>query len=91
MRKKVIYLEAKIKGNYEHIRDIEKDLFISFWELMETVGYHFEVDNEEYIDIIDRLIDLGNVVVGDYNITLDNQNADNLKLLNEAKKELENE
>ncbi len=27
MRKKIIYLEAKVKGNYKHIRDINKNLF----------------------------------------------------------------
>jgi hypothetical protein len=89
MRKKFIYLEAGIKGYYKHIKDINKNLFYSFWELMEEVGYNFEVDNEKYINIIDELVELGNVVVGDYNITLDNQNADNLVLLKEAKKELE--
>ncbi len=88
MRKKFIYLEATIKGNYEHIADIEQDLFNDFWELMETVNHHFEVENNEYIDIIDELIDLGNATVGDYYITLDNRNVDNLELLNEAKKEL---
>jgi hypothetical protein len=88
MRKKIIYLEAQIKGNYEHIRDIENDLFVSFWDLMETVNHHFEIENNEYINIIDELIDLGNATVGDYYISLDNQNADNLELLNEAKKEL---
>lgn len=35
MRKKIIYLEAKVKGNYKHIRDINKNLFHSFWELIE--------------------------------------------------------
>ncbi len=88
MRKKIIYLEAQIKGNYEHIADIEQDLFNDFWDLMETVNHSYEVDNNEYIDIIDELIDLGNATVGDYYITLDNQNVDNLELLNEAKKEL---
>jgi len=34
------------------------------------------------------LIDLGNATVGDYYITVDNRNVDNLELLNEAKKEL---
>lgn len=89
MRKKVIYLEATIKGNYKHIRDINKNLFYSFWELMETVGLNFETSNSGYIDIIDELIDFGNATVGDYYITLDNRNVDNLELLNEAKKELE--
>ena len=88
MRKKFIYLEAQIKGNYEHIRDIEKDLFYSFWDLMETVNHHFDIDNEEYIDIIDSLVNFGDAIVGDYNITLDNQNADNLELLKEAKKQI---
>lgn len=88
MRKKVIYLEAAIKGNYKHIADIEEELFISFWDLMEAVNHHFEVENNEYIDIIDELIDSGNATVGDYYITLDNRNVDNLELLNEAKKEL---
>ncbi len=59
-----------------------------FWDLMETVNHSYEVDNNEYINIIDELIDLGNATVGDFYITLDNQNADNLELLNEAKKEL---
>ena len=86
--RKVNYLEAQIKGYHEHIRDIDNTLFDSFWDLMETVNYHFDVDNEEYINIINRLIDSGNVVVGDYNITLDNQNANNLELLKEALKEL---
>ena len=48
MRKKIIYLEAQIKGNYEHIADIEQDLFVSFWDLMETVNHHFEIENNEY-------------------------------------------
>jgi len=82
------YLEAQIKGYHKHIRDINKNLFYSFWELMETVNYNFEVSNSEYINIIDRLIDSGRAVVGDYYITLDNLNADNLELLKEAKKEL---
>ena len=86
--KKVIYLEAKIKGYHDHIRDIDKTLFDNFWELMETVGYNFEVDNSEYIDIIDWLIISGAVVVGDYHITIDNYNNDNLELLREAKREL---
>ena len=86
MRKKFIFLEAQIKGYYKHIKDINKNLFYSFWELMEEVGYNFEID-EKYIDIIDELVDLGNATVGDYYITLDNQNVDNLELLNEAKKE----
>ena len=88
MRKKFIFLEAQIKGNYKHIADIEKDLFYSFWELMEEVGYNFEVDNEKYIYIIDSLVNFGDAIVGDYNITLDNQNVDNLELLNQAKKEI---
>lgn len=88
MRKKFIYLEAQIKGYYKHIKDINKNLFYSFWELMEEVGYNFEVDNEKYIDIIDSLVNFGDAIVGDYNITLDNQNADNLELLNEAKKQI---
>jgi hypothetical protein len=78
MRKKFIYLEAQIEGYH-------KTLFYSFWELMETIGFNFKVSN---IDIIDRLIDSGNVIVGDYNITLDNQNADNLEILHEAKKQI---
>ncbi len=89
MRKKFIYLEAQIKGYYKHIKDINKNLFYSFWELMEEVGYNFEIENnEKYINIIDELVNFGDATVGDYYITLDNQNADNLELLNEAKKEL---
>ena len=87
MRKKFIFLEAQIKGYYKHIKDINKNLFYSFWELMEEVGYNFEID-EKYIDIIDELVNFGDAIVGDYNITLDNRNVDNLELLNEAKKEL---
>ena len=34
MRKKIIYLEAKVKGNYEHIADIEKDLPFQEEELL---------------------------------------------------------
>lgn len=86
--KKNIYLEATVKGNYNHIRDIKKELFFNFWELMETVNFYFEIDNNVHINIIDDLVDLGNAIVGDYYITLDNQNADNLKLLNEAKNEM---
>ncbi len=89
MRKKFIYLEAQIKGYYKHIKDINKNLFYSFWELMEEVGYNFEIENnEKYINIIDELVNFGDAIVGDYNIKLDNKNADNLELLNEAKKEL---
>ena len=88
MRYRFIYLDATIKGYHQHIKDINNNLFYSFWELMETVRHNFEVSNSEYIDIIDQLIDLGNVVVGDYYITLDNLNADNLEILNEAKKQL---
>ncbi len=88
MRKRFIYLEAEIKGYHDHIKDIDTTLFDSFWELMETIGHNFEVSSSEYINIIDRLIDLGNAVVGDYYITLDNHNADNLEILNEAKKQL---
>ena len=89
MRKKFIFLEAQIKGYYKHIKDINKNLFYSFWELMEEVGYNFEIENnEKYINIIDSLVNFGDAIVGDYNITLNNQNADNLELLNEAKKEL---
>ncbi len=88
MRKKFIYLEAQIKGYYKHIKDINKNLFNDFWDLMETVNHHFEIENNEYIDIIDELIDLGNATVGDYYITLDNRNVDNLELLNQAKKEI---
>ncbi len=84
--KKLIYLEAQIKGNYEHISDIEKELFINFWDLMETVNHHYEIEDNDYIDIIDDLINLGSATVGDYCITLDNQNVDNLELLNEAKR-----
>ena len=86
--RKVNYLEVTIKGYHEHIRDIDNTLYDSFWDLMETVNYNFEVSNSEYINIIDRLIDSGRAVVGDYYITLDNLNADNLELLKEAKKEL---
>jgi hypothetical protein len=86
--RKQLFLEAQIKGNYEHIRDIEEDLFISFWDLMETVNHHFEIENNEYVDIIDELVNFGDAIVGDYNITLDNQNTDNLEVLNQAKKEL---
>ena len=85
--KKVIYLEAQIKGYHEHIRDIDQALYDSFWDLMETVNYNFEVSNSEYINIIDRLIYSGRAVVGDYYITLDNLNADNLELLKEARKD----
>ena len=88
MRKKFIYLEAGIKGYYKHIKDINKNLFYSFWELMEEVGYNFEVDNEKYINIIDELVNFGDAIVGDYNITLDNQNADNLEVLQEAKNQI---
>ena len=88
MRKKVIYLEAKIKSYHDHIKDIDKTLFDSFWELMETVDYNFEVDNSVYINIIDMLIITGNVVVGDYYIIVDNYNVDNLELLREVKREL---
>ena len=92
MRKKRIYLEAKVKGFHDHIRDIEQTLFDNFWELMEIVNYHFDVDNNEYIEIIDRLMGLGIVVVGDYYIIVDNYNVDNLLILSEAKRELlENE
>lgn len=92
MRKKRIYLEAKVKGFHDHIRDIEETLFNNFWELMETVGHNFEVDTSEYIDIINTLIGRGIVVVGDYYIIVDNYNVDNLLLLYEAKRELlENE
>ena len=87
MRKKFIFLEAQIKGYYKHIKDINKNLFYSFWELMEEVGYNFEID-EKYIDIIDELANFGDAIVGDYNITLDNRNVENLELLNQAKKEL---
>ena len=89
MRKKFIFLEAQIKGYYKHIKDINKNLFYSFWELMEEIGYNFEIENnEKYINIIDELVNFGDAIVGDYNIKLDNKNADNLELLNEAKKEL---
>ncbi len=88
MRKKFIYLEAQIEGYHKHIKDINKNLFYSFWELMEEVGYSFEVDNEKYIDIIDDMVDFGGAFVGDYNITLDNRNADNLELLQEAKNQI---
>ena len=91
MRKKRIYLEAKVKGFHDHISDIDKTLFDNFWELMETVGHNFEVDNSEYIDIINTLMGRGIVVVGDYYIIVDNYNVDNLLLLYEAKRELENE
>ena len=86
--KKRIYLEAKVKGFHDHISDIEQTLFDSFWELMETVGHNFEVHNSYYIYIINRLINYGNVVVGDYYIMVDNYNVDNLKLLREAKRQL---
>ncbi len=86
--KKVIYLEAQIKGYHGHIKDIDKTLFDDFWELMETVNYHFDVDNEEYIEIIDMLIMVGHVVVGDYYIIVDNYNADNLEILRETKRQL---
>ncbi len=89
MRKKFIYLEAQIKGYYKHIKDINKNLFYSFWELMEEVGYNFEIENnEKYINIIDELVNFGDATVGDYYITLDNRNVDNLELLNQAKKEI---
>ena len=88
MRKRRIYLEAKIKGFHDHINDIDQTLFDNFWELMETVGHNFEVDNEEYIDIINTLMGRGIVVVGDYYIIVDNYNVDNLLLLYEAKREL---
>lgn len=86
--KKVIYLEAKVKGYHNHISDIDQTLFDSFWELMETVNYHFDVDDNEYIDIIDMLIMVGHVVVGDYYIIVDNYNADNLEILRETKRQL---
>ncbi len=90
--KKRIYLEAKVKGFHDHIRDIEQTLFDNFWELMETVGHNFEVGNSEYIDVINTLIGRGIVVVGDYYIIVDNYNVDNLLILTEAKSELlENE
>ena len=88
MRKKRIYLEAKVKGFHDHIRDIEQTSFDNFWELMETVNYNFEVENSEYIDIINTLMGRGIVVIGDYYIIVDNYNADNLLLLYEAKREL---
>ena len=84
----MIYLKAKIKGNHNHISDIKKDLYASFWDLMETINYNFEIDNNEYINIINDLVDLGNATVGDYYITLDNKDVDNLELLNEAKNEM---
>jgi hypothetical protein len=86
--RKITYLEAEIKGYHDHIRDIDQTLFESFWELMEIVNYNFEVSNSEYINIIDWLIISGTVVVGDYHITIDNYNNDNLELLREAKREL---
>ena len=86
--RKFVYLEAQIKGYHKHIKDIEQTLFDGFWELMETVNYNFDVDNEEYINIIDWLIISGAVVVGDYHITIDNYNNDNLELLREAKRQL---
>ena len=90
--KKHIYLEAKIKGFHDHIRDIDQTLFDSFWELMEIVNHNFEVDNSEYIDIINTLMGRGIVVINDYYIIVDNYNVDNLLLLYEAKSELlENE
>ena len=88
MRKKRIYLEAKVKGFHDHISDIEQTLFDNFWELMETVNYNFEVENSEYIDIINTLMGRGIVVIGDYYIIVDNYNVDNLLLLYEAKREL---
>ena len=91
MRKRRIYLEAKIKGFHDHISDIDQTLFNNFWELMETVGHNFEVDNNEYIDIINALMGRGIVVVGDYYIIVDNYNVDNLLVLSEAKMELKNE
>ena len=89
--KKRIYLEAKIKGFHDHIRDIDQTLFDNFWELMETVGHNFEVESNKYIEIIDRLMGVGIVVVGDYYIIVDNYNVDNLLILSEAKMELKNE
>ena len=89
--KKRIYLEAKVKGFHDHIKDIDKTLFDNFWELMETVGHNFEVDNSEYIDIIYALMGRGIVVIGDYYIIVDNYNVDNLLILSEAKMELKNE
>ena len=92
MRKRRIYLEAKVKGFHDHIKDIDQTLFDNFWELMETVGHNFEVESNEYIEIIDRLMGVGIVVVGDYYIIVDNYNVDNLLILYEAKRELlENE
>ena len=85
---KMILFKAKVQGNYAHINDIKKDLFVSFWELMETINYNFEIDNNEYVNIIDELLDSGNATVGDYCITLDNKDVDNLELLKEAKKEM---
>jgi hypothetical protein len=89
--KKRIYLEAKVKGFHDHIRDIDKTLFDNFWELMETVGHNFDVDNDEYTSIIDTLMGRGIVVIGDYYIIVDNYNVDNLLILYEAKMELKNE
>lgn len=86
--KKIIYLEAEIIGYHDHIKDIDKTLFDSFWELMETVGYNFDVETTEYIEIIDSLIVGGYVIVGDYCITIDNRNANNLEILKQAKKQL---
>lgn len=86
--KKNIYLEAKITGYYKHIKNIDKTLFSSFWELMETVNYNFKVTNNVYIQIIDMLIINGYVIVGDYCITIDNNNANNLELLRKTKKQI---
>lgn len=73
------YYKVLINGAYEHIRNIGEHYIQSFWELMESVNHNFEVNNDEYIQIIESLKSYGNATVGDYDITIID-NIDNLLL-----------
>ena len=50
-----------------NIRDIEK-IYLSVLGFDETVNHHFEIENNEYINIIDSWFDLGNATVGIHHI-----------------------
>jgi hypothetical protein len=83
------YLNFTVKPHNKHIvGDIDAEFLSSFWDLMETLNYSFDVEIDEYIQIINDLLNGLTVNVGDYDVAIDVNDKDTVHKLQETLDEL---
>lgn len=83
MKKK--YLSFKVKPHYQHIiGNPDSELLDSFWELMENLNHSYEVETEEYIEIIENLLNDLTVNVGDWDVSVDPNDEDTIYMLHKT-------